>query len=51
MQMEGQHIRVDRATTAKAKGGAGMQYDPSRSIFVGNLHFQTKVPSILESRA
>ena len=43
VQMEGLHLRVDRAAPPKAKGGTGTQYDPARSIFVGNLHFQTKV--------
>ena len=45
VQMEGLHLRVDRAAPPKAKGGTGTQYDPARSIFVGNLHFQTKVGS------
>ena len=42
-QMDGLHIRVDRAAAPKSQGGDGALYDPARSLFVGNLHFQTKV--------
>ncbi|GIL50273.1 hypothetical protein Vafri_6482, partial [Volvox africanus] len=48
--VEGHHIRVDlaaprtaaaaAAAATSASGSAGV-YDPSRSVFVGNLHFQT----------
>ncbi len=56
--MDGHHIRVDaasapRGSTAAAAGkkgakgeaadGAAAVYDPTRSVFVGNLNFQTKV--------
>lgn len=45
LQFEGRHIRVDRAA-AVSKGieGGGTQilYDSARSLFVGNLPFDTK---------
>ena len=43
LQLDGLHIRVDRAALPKAQGGEVTHYDPARSLFVGNLHFQTKV--------
>jgi hypothetical protein len=51
-QVEGHHIRVDRAAppaaaadgaAAGAGGSAGVQYDPARSVFVGNLDFKVCV--------
>jgi hypothetical protein len=51
LQVEGHHIRVDRAAppTAAADGAAGggggsagVQYDPTRSVFVGNLDFKVR---------
>jgi hypothetical protein len=52
LQVEGHHIRVDRAAppaAAAADGAAGggssagVQYDPTRSVFVGNLDFKVCV--------
>ena len=45
--MDGQHIRVDRAArpslgTEGEKGSSGVQYDPKRSVFVGNIGFLIK---------
>lgn len=31
-----------RATAAQAVGGLPATYDPARSVFVGNLHFETQ---------
>lgn len=56
-QVDGHHIRVDAASAprssaaaagkkgakAEAAAGAAAVYDPTRSVFVGNLNFQTKV--------
>ncbi|GAX75941.1 hypothetical protein CEUSTIGMA_g3384.t1 [Chlamydomonas eustigma] len=42
MQVDGLHIRIDRAVPAKAKGAEGVLYDPARSLFVGNVHFQSR---------
>ena len=49
VQVEGHHIRVDRAAppaaadgAAGAGGHAGVQYDPARSVFVGNLDFKVR---------
>jgi hypothetical protein len=54
VQFNGKHIRVDTAT-APRKGGdntgeSGIEYDRTRSIFVGNLPFDVEVYlcSILE---
>lgn len=41
-EFEGLHLRVDRAAS-NSKGGkeaAGVQYDPSRTLFLGNLHLE-----------
>jgi hypothetical protein len=51
LQVEGHHIRVDRAAPPAAAadgaaggggGSAGVQYDPTRSVFVGNLDFKVR---------
>ena len=39
---EGAHIRVDRAA-APSRGGGGVQYEAKRSVFLGNLAFDTQV--------
>ncbi|CAL8470540.1 g10082 [Coccomyxa elongata] len=50
-EFEGRHIRVDRAA-AVSKGieGGGTQilYDSARSVFVGNLPFDTKDEELIE---
>jgi len=47
----GQHLRVDFAATAskksttggdKAEKSADVKYDPTRSVFIGNLHLEAK---------
>jgi hypothetical protein len=46
LQFEGRHIRVDRAAAvSKGTAGGGTQviYDSARSVFVGNLPFDTQV--------
>lgn len=39
---EGAHIRVDRAAAPSRHAGA-VQYEPKRSVFLGNLAFDTQV--------
>ena len=48
MQVQGHHIRVDRASGARKEGKvAKTEYDRSCSVFVGNLPFDVKVVSFL----
>ena len=44
-QVEGLHLRVDRAAGSRSTGGgaAPVEYARARSVFVGNLHFDTLV--------
>ena len=49
MQVDGHHIRVDRAAAPSAAGegaagssSGGVMYDPMRSVFVGNLDFKVR---------
>jgi hypothetical protein len=47
LQFEGLHLRVDRAAQ-NSQGGrsaAGVVYDPTRTLFVGNLHLDIEVRS------
>lgn len=39
--VDGAHVRVDLAAAPSSKKGA-VQYEPKRSVFVGNLAFDTK---------
>ena len=42
--MEGLHLRVDRAVGSRAGADAAtVEYARARSVFVGNLHFDTQV--------
>lgn len=45
MQVEGLHVRVDKASERRAskKDDAGVFYHPGRTIFVGNLPFDATV--------
>ena len=44
-QVDGLHIRVDRAGHARKHGAStGVEYDRARSIFIGNLAFDVEVP-------
>ena len=45
MQMEGLHVRVDKASERRAskKDDAGVFYHPGRTLFVGNLPFDATV--------
>ena len=46
-QFGGRHIRVDRAAERSKGihgGGTHVLYEPSRSVFVGNLPFDIQVP-------
>jgi hypothetical protein len=53
LQYEGRHLRVDRGAPSTRPGGAGagaqrakhadVQYDPDRSLFLGNLDLQIEV--------
>jgi hypothetical protein len=49
VQFEGKHLRVDAAAAQKKEDGAapaaggGVSYDPARTIFLGNLHFEIEV--------
>lgn len=41
--VDGRHIRVDRATKPSAKADVEkQQYDPRRTAFLGNVHFQAE---------
>ena len=43
-QVEGLHLRVDRAAGSRSGSGATpVEYARPRSVFVGNLHFDTQV--------
>ena len=44
-QFEGLHLRVDRAARGSRGGrqSAEVQYDPARTLFVGNLHTELEV--------
>ena len=43
-QVEGLHLRVDRAAGSRSASGATpVEYARARSVFVGNLHFDTHV--------
>lgn len=56
----GHHLRVNRATVPSKKkvagaegagaaggGSSSSEFDPTRSLFIGNLHFQTTVSEVL----
>lgn len=40
--IDGAHVRVDMAAAPSSKAGA-VQYEPKRSVFLGNLAFDTQV--------
>mmetsp|Transcript_9746 Transcript_9746/g.27866 ORF Transcript_9746/g.27866 Transcript_9746/m.27866 type:complete len:524 (-) Transcript_9746:59-1630(-) len=51
--LQGKHIRVDRATAPGSNrptgsSGAG-EYDPARTVFLGNLHFEVENEEIIEA--
>ena len=41
--VDGRHIRVDRAAQPSAHAAGGVEYERSRSVFVGNLPFSITV--------
>ena len=56
-QLAGKHLRVDRATIPGSKrpaggdSGAAAEYDPQRTVFLGNLHFEVEVGTTQRCRA
>jgi hypothetical protein len=40
---EGAHIRVDRAAAPSSQAGGVAPFEPRRSVFLGNLAFDTQV--------
>ena len=53
MQIEGLHVRVDKASERRAskKDDAGVFYHPGRTLFVGNLPFDATVSHQRDSLA
>lgn len=46
MQVDGRHIRVDRAgQSAHGSAGGSVMYERNRTVFIGNLPFDVEVRS------
>uniref|UniRef100_A0A061SHY7 Nucleolar protein 12 n=1 Tax=Tetraselmis sp. GSL018 TaxID=582737 RepID=A0A061SHY7_9CHLO len=49
-EFEGKHLRVDLAAAPASKSGAPpVAYDPERTVFLGNLHFEVETEEIVEA--
>mmetsp|Transcript_24423 Transcript_24423/g.33660 ORF Transcript_24423/g.33660 Transcript_24423/m.33660 type:complete len:253 (-) Transcript_24423:6-764(-) len=46
-EMEGRHLRVDRAARPSDGSGSEVEYDRTRSVFLGNLHFTTTEEEVI----